>query len=412
MRRLERLGRLEAALSGPREAELAPGIELDDFVILGFLGHGGMGQVFRARQKSVAREVAIKTPLWAGRLDEREKARFWREAEAVAQLRHPSIVPLYQVGEHGGIPYLAMELVNGQTLGQILAGLRGAPVPATGAALGRGSTIWPRAVAQVGIAILEGIESAHREGIHHRDLKPANIVIEPDGRVRILDFGLAQMSGRESLTGTGEVVGTLDYMAPEVLESPRAASQWSDVYSVGVVLYELATLQRPFGDVAPHVGLARALAGEPPPARTRAAVPRELSAIVEKAMARDVRARYASAAEFAEDLRAFLEGREILARPSTVFARLGRRMHRHPAMTALGVVLIVVIVVLAAVWVNAAEVQARADREEASRMFIEVYFLELRDLMQQQTKPNSTFYRERAAVAYTASVSKTNSQRG
>ena len=135
--RIERLRHIEASLSGPPDSELAPGIEVDDFVIQSYLGQGGMGQVFRARQKSLGRDVAIKTPLWAGRLDEREMARFWREAEAIALLRHPAIVPLYQMGEHHGVPYFVMELVEGRTLAQLMAELRNGPIPATGEELGR-----------------------------------------------------------------------------------------------------------------------------------------------------------------------------------------------------------------------------------------------------------------------------------
>jgi serine/threonine-protein kinase len=294
-----------------------------------------MGQVFRARQLSLGREVAIKTPLWVGRLDAVESARFRREAEAIAQLRHPSIVSLFQVGEHEGIPFLVMEFVAGRSLAQTMNEVRGQGIPDDGSALGRPELSWTEAVAEVALQLLDALGAAHRHGLVHRDVKPANALVEPGGRVRLFDFGLARFEHSETLTGTGEVVGTPDYMAPEVLEDPRAASPRSDLYAMGVLMYELLALERPFGGGSQHLRVARILQGNPPPLAHLTRVPRALSAILEKAMHRIPGRRYARAEDFAADLVAAREGREVSARPSTALTRAGRRIARHPVATAL-----------------------------------------------------------------------------
>ena len=221
-------------------------------------------------------------------------------------------------------------------------------------------------------------------------------MLETDGRVRIVDFGLARLAGSESLTTSGDVVGTLDYMAPEVIEGPRAASPSSDLYSVGVMLYELATLSRPFGKARTEVKVARALAGDPVPAHKRARVPRELSAILEQAMRRDASRRYADAAEFHTDLQAYLNGREVLARPSTALERLGRRIQRHLVLSSILALLFATAVALAFVWKNATEVQARVAHNDALNMFTESFFLEYRDLDHAPMRPNTTEFREQA----------------
>jgi serine/threonine protein kinase len=365
LERLRLLQRFEGGFAELRDEPIGPGSALLDFEVLELLGAGGMGRVFRARQTSLARIVALKVPHRGAALEPRARARFLREAQAVAQLRHPGIVPIHQVGEHGGAPFLVMEYSRGRALAAILADLAHGRAPRAGATLGRPEESYERAAAQVLVSILAALQAAHEAGVVHRDVKPANVLLEPDGRVRVLDFGLARLSGEESLTESQELIGTAGYMAPEVVRSSAAASPLSDVYSAGVVLYQLLALRRPFEGATVLEILRRIESVELTPLARTDAIASPLSAIVEKAMAREVGRRYASAHEFAEDLRAYLDGREVRARHSTLLTRLGRRVQHHPAATAAGVVFALVLALLAGVWRSGSVVHAQVRHADA-----------------------------------------------
>lgn len=363
--RLHSLRRLEDHFALLREEPIRSGSELADFEILEQLGAGGMGRVYRARQKSVARLVAIKVPHRAAALEPAERQRFLREADSVAQLRHPSIVPLLFVGEHQGAPFLVFELSEGRSLRAILGDLHQGRLLRSGAALARPDDTYEQAVIEVLLSMLDALHAAHEGGIVHRDVKPGNVLVERDGRVRVVDFGMARRAGQDTLTESRELVGTVGYLAPEVVRKPHACGPWSDVWSAGVVLYELLTLRRPFeGETVLQI-LWRVENEEVAPLHPSHGVARPLSAIVEKALSREIGARYASAQEFAADLRACRDGGEVLARPSTVVTRLGRRLNRHPAVTAVSVALAVALALLAAVWRGRAEVQAQLRRSTA-----------------------------------------------
>src|SRR5688572_15695545 len=316
IRRLRVLDGLNYALGqGGRGGEdFQTGDVFQDIEILEPIARGGMGRVFRARQKSLGRVVALKTPHWAASLDPREKARFWREAQAIARLRHPGIVPLFAVGQRSGTPFLVLELVEGRPLSEVIHLMKRGALEATGASLGREGMSFEHAAAALAIEILAALQAAHEAGIVHRDVKPGNVMLESSGgRVRVLDFGLAKMQLDESLTHSREFLGTLQFTAPEILENPRGANAVSDVYSVGVLLYELLSLELPFGSLSLRALMQRVLTDEPQSLYARCRVSRPLSAIVSKSIARHPAARYQSAREFAADLETFVKGGTVTA---------------------------------------------------------------------------------------------------
>jgi tetratricopeptide (TPR) repeat protein len=357
--RLRLLRRLESGFALLREEPVGPGTELGDFEVLEEIGAGGMGRVFRARQRSVGRWVAIKVAHRGSAMEPGPRQRFLREAQAVAGLHHPNIVQLHQVGEHQGAPFLVFELCDGRSLRALLADLVQGRAARTGESLGRPGESFERAAVGVLLSVLDALVAAHEAGIVHRDIKPGNVLLERDGRVRVVDFGLARSVDQDTLTDSRELIGTLSYMAPEVVRSPHAAGPWSDVWSAGVVLHELLALRRPFeGQDALQI-LQRIESAEVTPLHASHGIARLLSAIVEKALSREIGQRYSSAREMALDLRAWLEGREVSARPSTLWTRAGRRLNRHPGLTAVSVALALALALLAGAWRSRGEVRAQ-----------------------------------------------------
>jgi hypothetical protein len=238
---------------------------------------------------------------------------------------------------------------------------------------------WEEAAVGVAVEILDALSAAHTAGILHRDLKPANILIEPSGRVRVLDFGLARLSDSTAVTGNAVPLGTTSYIAPEIVRSAHAAGTWSDIYSCGVTLYEMLALRRPFDGDTPTATLARIAAGDATPLHIRPGTPRQLSACVEKAMERDIERRYATAAEFAADLRAYLVGGEVMARPSTVVIRTARRLQRNPVITVIGVLLIAATALLTGNWRTLQQERTNANREKALELTRRALLLEFAD---------------------------------
>jgi serine/threonine protein kinase len=344
-----------AGLLAPKPLD-APPEHLGDFRVLERVGGGGMGVVYRAVQESLGRVVALKVlraeHLWfAG-----ARERFRREAEAIAQLAHPSIVPLYSFGEADGVPYLAMEFVRGASLSAIVAMFRGRePASLEGADLRRALTAclgagpgprgdplrlydgsWSDACARIGAVVAGALEHAHERGVLHRDLKPSNVMLAEDGRVLLVDFGLAAREGADRLTRTGSQLGSLPYMAPEQVDGrTHEVGARTDVYGLAVTLYELLTLRLPFDTASAHEILLRVTTGDAAPVRAgNARISRDLETVIATAM--DVRAdrRYASAADFARDLRNVVERRPIAARRSGPVRHAWRWMQRHPATAA------------------------------------------------------------------------------
>ena len=322
---------------------------LGDFDLLERLGAGGMGVVYRARQRSLGREVALKLLRPEALYFERARERFRRETAAVAALRHPGIVPVHAAGEAQGVPYFAMELVDGATLAELLARLRGrAPRSLAGAdldaALGPPAASprpplfdldWGDACAELARQVAEALEHAHARGILHRDVKPSNVALTRDGRAQLFDFGLALGVEGERLTQSGGQLGTLHYMSPEQVRGEEVLDARTDVYSLGATLYELLTLEAPF-EGASRVQLeARIGEGRCAPVRElNPRVSRELALVCAKAMEVEPQRRYASARAFADDLAAVLRRRPIAARAPTAGYRARRWLRRNPALAS------------------------------------------------------------------------------
>jgi tetratricopeptide (TPR) repeat protein/tRNA A-37 threonylcarbamoyl transferase component Bud32 len=324
-----------------------PASVLGDFRILHEVGRGGMGVVYEAEQVSLARRVALKVLPAAATLDPRRLQRFQNEARAAACLNHVHIVPVFAVGCEQGVHYYAMQLIEGQTLAAVIHDLRrpaevatAEPAPRT-APRGVLSTLGSvrhrehmRAAARLGVQAAEALDYAHQLGVVHRDIKPGNLIVDGHGQLWVTDFGLAQFrQGGVSLTLTGDVLGTLRYMSPEQALARRAViDHRTDIYSLGVTLYELLTLQPAFDGRDPPALLRQIAGNEPrPPRKWNKAIPVELETVVLKAMARRPAERYATAQELAEDLRRFLEDKQVRARRPPVVSRVGRwcRRHRH-----------------------------------------------------------------------------------
>ena len=328
-----------------------PGYEIE-----AVLGRGGMGIVFRARHLRLNRPVAIKTVLEGGYAGPRERERFQREAEAVAALRHPNVVQIYDVGEEDGRPYFTMELVEGGSLAQKLAGT---PQPADPAA-------------ELVATLAGAVQSAHHGGIVHRDLKPANVLLTGDGTPKISDFGLARrLEGGEGLTQSGVPVGTPSYMAPEQARGQtHAIGPAADVYALGAVLYELLTGRPPFRAATAAETIQQVISQEPAqPSRLNARVPRDLETICLKCLHKDPGRRYVSAAALADDLGRFRRREPIAARPVGTIERAVRWVRRHPESAATGLTgLVVAIGVLAGgLWLLA----DRAARARAAESHLE-----------------------------------------
>jgi serine/threonine protein kinase len=268
------------------------GQTVGDFELLAELGRGGMGVVYKARQKSLDRTVALKMLLAEHFLNPVSLTRFLAEARASASLAHPNIVSIYQVGESAAGPYFVMEYIDGQSLETII---KDRAVPMT----------W--AVSLL-IPVTEAVHYAHTKGIVHRDLKPANLMIDQFRRPVVMDFGIAKFVGKPSLTQYGAVLGTPGYMPPEQAgEDISQVGPHSDVYSLGAILYHLLTGQPPYDDGTPLRTILKVISPDmPPPVRERRPeVPAKLEALCMKCLAKEPAGRYASARELAEELRRF-----------------------------------------------------------------------------------------------------------
>jgi serine/threonine protein kinase len=374
-----------------------PADPLGDFRIVREIGRGGMGVVYEAVQLSLGRRVALKVLPFAAALDARQLQRFKNEAQAAAQLHHPGIVPVYAVGCERGVHYYAMQLIEGQTVAGLVRQLRqltgleepglpaGQPRPhaETPNALAslstdcsRGSRGFFHTVARLGVQAAEALEHAHQEGVVHRDVKPANLIVDGRGQLWITDFGLAQFHADTGLTRSGDMLGTLRYMSPEQALGKRAVlDHRTDVYSLGMTLYELLTLEPAFAAEDRQELLTRIACDDPrPPRAVRRAIPAELETVVLKAIAKEPGDRYASAQELADDLRRFLDDRPILARRPSLVEKGVRWARRRPAVVAGAVLLLALIAagsLLSAGMIRAAyereRQQAREAREQAAR---------------------------------------------
>jgi WD40 repeat protein/serine/threonine protein kinase/tetratricopeptide (TPR) repeat protein len=398
---------------------------LGDYRILREVGRGGMGIVYEAEQESLGRHVALKMLPAQSLLDDRHLQRFQREARAAARLHHTNIVPVFGVGEQEGLHYYVMQFIQGQGLDQVLAVLQrlrkvpdaGAVEPspasngmASAAAVAHslmtgvfalpkvdrpvtddtsktiespsssgsvapeqpaqrltddGQPYW-NSVARIGIQVADALAYAHAQGTLHRDIKPSNLLLDTQGIVWVTDFGLAKGSDSEDLTHTGDVVGTLRYMAPERFKGK--ADPRSDVYALGLTLYELLTLRPAFEGSERNRLFLQVMSLDPPrPRKLNRAVPRDLETIVLKAVARDPGHRYQSAAEMAEDLHRFTDDKPIRARPVSELEKAWRWCRRNPSLAMLSLALLLTLALgiagIAWKWREAEQQRGKAETE-------------------------------------------------
>ncbi len=331
--------RADAVWEPARAVEDLPRVPGHD--VLSVLGHGGMGVVYKARHVRLNRTVAVKMLLGGAHADLASQKRFLREAEAVAALRHPHIVQLHEVGDHEGLAYFTMELVEGGSLREKL----------------EERVLDPREAASLVATLAEAMQVAHASGIVHRDLKPANVLLTPDGVPKIADFGLARrIEGESSLTLTDARVGTPSYMSPEQAQGgSRAIGPATDVYALGAILYATLTGRPPFRSDEGAVTLRQVIQDEPlRPSRLNPRVPRDLETVCLKCLSKDPLRRYVTAAALALELQRFLRGEPILARPVGLLERTGKWVRRRPAHAtiAAGTVLAVLSLVGAGVWLD------------------------------------------------------------
>jgi tetratricopeptide (TPR) repeat protein/tRNA A-37 threonylcarbamoyl transferase component Bud32 len=359
----------------------APPPTIPGYEILGRLGQGGMGVVYKARQIKLGRLVAVKMVLAGAHAGEEELARFRREAEAVAHLQHPHIVQIYEVGEAEGLPYLALEFMEGGSLDQHTSGTPQAARPA----------------AQLLETVARAVHYAHERGVVHRDLKPANILLsfsrEPRASAaadalargsrlnetvpKITDFGLAKRLDRQTArTRTGAVLGTPSYMAPEQASGvTKQVGPAADVYALGAILYELLTGRPPFKAPTPMETALQVLSDEPvSPSRLQPKLPRDLETICLKCLRKEPHRRYASAAALADDLRRWQDGRPIQARPVAGLERLwywARRNKRTAVLAGSVLLLLLGVAVVASgatLWIYQEQVRTESERRRADLM--------------------------------------------
>ncbi|MGI9429793.1 MAG: serine/threonine-protein kinase, partial [Bythopirellula sp.] len=357
---------------------LQQGDQLGDYQIERQIGAGGMGIVYQANQMSLNRSVALKVlPVYL-RNSSNALARFRREVEAAARLQHDNIVAVHTTGDDGGNSYYAMELIDGPTLSEVLAGLRHDPIPdlqmstpfqrakhpensvskkrpawlttlltaesSAGAAATHAdspASVRPggnyfEVVANLLAEVADGLDFAHGNQIVHRDIKPSNLLLSEDGRLHISDFGLARIMAEPGVTQSGDFVGTPFYMAPEQISSDKGEIDGrTDIYALGATLYELLTLRPPFPGASRDEVLAKISREEPiPPKRINKRVPRDLETICLQALEKDPSRRYQTAGQLAEDLRRFGAHWPISAKRSGIAVRSAKWCRRHPSMAA------------------------------------------------------------------------------
>jgi tetratricopeptide (TPR) repeat protein/tRNA A-37 threonylcarbamoyl transferase component Bud32 len=358
-------------IAGPPSTEASGGQRIAGYEILGELGRGAMGVVYRARQVGLNRVVALKMILAGNLAGKEELGRFRREAEAVARLQHPHIVQVFEVGEDASRPFLSLEFVEGGTLAQQIAGT---PQPA-------------RPAAQLMATLARTMDWAHQQGIIHRDLKPANVLLgrKPNAarggqetcllldvfEPKISDFGLAKrLDGDDQQTRSGAIMGTPSYMAPEQAAGRvREIGAAADIYALSAILYELLTGRPPFKGATVWDTVEQVRTREPaPPSQLQAKVPRDLETICLKGLRKDPRQRYASAGALADDLQRFLDGKPILARPAGRAERLLKWAQRSPyqaAALAAGLACSLALFVALVVQLRSAQKDAALFRQEA-----------------------------------------------
>ncbi len=367
------LAGLKETLSRQEEPRwpVLPGLE-----VLEEIGRGSAGIVCKARQRSLDRLVALKVLRDGGRLSPEERAQARRGVEALARLRHPNVVEVYEVGIHDGCLYGVLEYLEGGSLDKQV---RGSPWP-------------PRRAAELVRTLAKAVQAVHEQGVIHCDLKPANVLLAADGTPKLADFGLARLLESKDFGRSGDAFGTPGYLAPEQAAGrTRDVGRAADVYGLGAILYEALTGRPPFEGSTRLETLLRVVHEEPvPPSRLRREVPRDLEVICLHCLQKEPRKRYPTARDLAEDLGRFLAGAPIQARRVSILERVWKWAGRHPAVAVLMALLL--LVAAASEGIIFSQLQARLqDRQNAEAALEEVegalYLCRL-DLAESRLKAN------------------------
>jgi eukaryotic-like serine/threonine-protein kinase len=322
--------------------------------VLGELGRGGMGVVYKAEQLSLGRIVALKVMTAGVHASPAELARFRSEAESAARLGHPGIVQVHEVGQADGCPFFSLEFVAGGTLSERL----------------RVKPLTPQEAAQLVATIARAVQFAHDQQIIHRDLKPSNVLLTLAGEPKIADFGLAKQLMGDSQTKTGEIMGTPGYMAPEQAAGvTKTIGPACDIYALGAILYQILTGRPPFYDPDPVETILQVISDEPVSVhRLAPSTPRDLVTICHKCLEKPPKKRYATAGELAADLDRFLTGQPILARRTPAWERVVKWVKRRPALAGMiGVIVVAVVTIFSyGIWKNG---QLKTQRDRALKNF-------------------------------------------
>ncbi len=379
----------------PTQTEHPAPQQVGEYRILREIGRGGMGVVYEAEDSALLRRVALKVLPFAALLDQKQIARFHNEAQAAGQLHHPHIVPVYSVGCDRGVHFFAMQLVEGQPLDVAISELRQAsrfpqvdmeqseiaPAFESTSPWQNFSTSgchrnreYMRIIAELAADVADGLQHAHEFGILHRDIKPSNLLLDRTGKVWVSDFGLAHLPSDESITMTGDVMGTIRYMSPEQAAGrSRFLDHRTDIYSLGITLYEMATLTRAFDMEHRDEFLACIASLEPKaPRRLNDSIPVDLETIILKAIAKSPEERYETAAAMSADLRRFLAGQPTLAQPPTILdhaAKWTKRNLRLVTMSLLALTVALALTGFAAMKLSRAVSTARKQTELADSRF-------------------------------------------
>ncbi len=344
-------------------SRLAATSVIGDYEIVREIGRGGMGVVYEAVQRSLNRSVALKVlPALLHSLRPESAERFKAEAAAAARLQHPNIVPIYDYGQAQDCHYYAMELIRGQSLGELVKERADAADDTEAHAADPGSNHYQR-VAGWMADVADALQFAHDAGVIHRDIKPNNLILCETGRVMISDFGLAKDVTQEAATRSGQLMGTWRYMSPEQVRGGGAnVDPRTDIYSLGATLYELLTFQPAIPGGHEHEMIQKVLEHEPiSPRKIIPQIPNDLEVICLRALAKDVTARYPTAAELSADLRRFLNDEPIRARRTELHVRLGKYVRRHRYSVA---VILVGVFVTTSIISTAAYLDSARERAE------------------------------------------------
>jgi tetratricopeptide (TPR) repeat protein len=332
-----------AAGSTPRAASQPLGT-LGDYTLRRQVGRGGMGVVYEAWENSMDRRVALKVLPAGVAADNRTFLRFMREAKTAGQLSHPNVVPVFAMGVKDQTPYYAMEFVEGETLAQVITWLKVTPAEVkTPFGFPRDDVAYYSALARAIADVADGLQHAHAKGVTHRDVKPSNLILDREGRLRILDFGLARLEGQEGLTLTGDFLGTPLYMSPEQARRKKIpVDHRTDVYSLGATLYEMLALRPPFEGKDHQDTLSQIIELDPvEPRSLNPRVPRDLETIVLKCLRKEPGERYGTAEALGQDLRRFARGDPIEARPLARWEKAWRNLWHFRIRVATALVAVV-----------------------------------------------------------------------